>query len=430
MNFHLISLGCPKNLTDSEDFTAKLLAKGSKLVAAPQEADIIIINTCGFLSSSIKEAKARIKEALKLKAQGVVQKVAVTGCMVERLKEAVKKEFPEIDAVFSIAAQNDIDKIIEQGGEFLKPTQNVLHIPKYKMSLTLPHSAYLKIADGCNNRCAFCAIPSIRGKYRSKPIEEIVREARIMVESGVKEFSIVAQDTTYYGVDIYGKPELVKLLKTLLKIKNLRRLRVMYAYPRRVSEELCELLGGSEKIFKYLDMPLQHISDNILKKMDRSSSKAAVLKTLEMLRKASPAIALRTNFITGFPCETKEDFKELKRFVKNFEFDNVGVFEYFREKGTPAYAMKPQIPAALKKERALELLAVQSRVVDNINKKLIGKTIEVISDTPQAGRTYKDAPDIDGIVKFTRRVKAGEIFKGKVISAEGYQRTVEPVSDY
>jgi ribosomal protein S12 methylthiotransferase len=426
VNFYLISLGCPKNLTDSEDFTARMLAKGGKLVFTPQEADVIIINTCGFLASSIKEAKDNIKAALKLKQKGVVKKIAVTGCMVERFKNAVKDVFPGVDLVFSIAEQSRIEKLLPKTGRFIKPLPTTLATPQYKLSLTLPHSAYLKVADGCNNRCAYCAIPPIRGGYRSKPIEDVLREAALMAKNGVKEISLIAQDTTSYGQDLYGGPRLVPLLKKLLKNKDIQRLRLMYAYPHRVTKELAQLMAGTERIFHYLDIPLQHISANILQSMNRHCGPDDIKRVLAMLKNIVPDIAIRTNFIAGFPGETEEDFKELKAFVKEFEFDNVGVFEYFREPGTSAFDMPRQVPQAVKKARALELNQAQSRVVDKLNKKLIGRRVEVISDADMLGRTYKDAPDIDGKVIFTKPVQAGKIFKAKIIAAKGYQRTAEP----
>ncbi|MDR0734365.1 MAG: 30S ribosomal protein S12 methylthiotransferase RimO [Elusimicrobiota bacterium] len=425
MKFYLISLGCPKNLTDSEDFCARLAAKGHKMVFTPQGADIIIINTCGFLSSALKEARENIKTALELKQNGIVKKVAVTGCMVERLKDEVKKEFPALDLVFSVAQQQRIEEIINGRAQLITPIQNDLHIPRYKMTLTLPHTAYLKAADGCNNRCAYCAIPAIRGPYRSKPEEEVVAEARLMTQNGVKELSLIAQDTTSYGQDLYGKPRLERLLKKLVKIKDLQRIRIMYAYPHRVSRELADIMAAEEKIFPYLDIPLQHISDNILKAMNRRCGAGVIKKVLDMLKKTVPNIALRTNFITGFPGETQKDFNELKKFVKDYQFDNIGIFEYHRELGTPAYDMPGQIPAAVKKQRARELAQAQSRVVDKLNKALVGQTIEVISDTPSRGRTYKDAPDIDGALIFSRPVRAGRIFKAKIIKAKGYRRTAE-----
>ena len=426
MKFYLISLGCPKNLTNSEEFSARLLARGHKMVFSPQKADEIIINTCGFIASAVQEAKDEIRYALELKKKGIVKKVAVTGCLVERFKEQVAKEFPDIDTLFSIGAQAEIEKTLHTKGTLLEPLPSSLYLPEYKMSLTAPHTAYLKIADGCNNRCAYCTIPFIRGNYRSKPMEDIVREARLMTQNGVKEISLIAQDTTSYGIDLYGKVQFLELLEKLLKIRGLGRLRIMYAYPHRMTKEIARLMASTDKIFHYVDIPLQHIADPVLKRMNRHCDGAQIRRTLDMLKTEVPDISLRTNFIVGFPGETKKDFNELKKFVSEYEFDNMGVFEYFREKGTAAYEMK-QIPAAVKHERARELEEVQSRVIDKINKRLIGTTLEAIADGTDFGRTYKDAPDIDGKVTFTRPVKAGSIFKARVVAAQGYEREVEPV---
>ena len=422
MNFFLISLGCPKNLTDSEDFCARLLANGHNLVFNIKQADAVIINTCGFLSSSVKEAEENIKYALKLKKQNKIKKVFVTGCMVERLGKSVGEKFPDIDLTFSIKAQDNIENILTKKGTVLPKLTRTLHAPEYKMNLTLPHTAYLKIADGCNNRCSYCTIPFIRGIYRSKPLEDVLEEAKIMAKSGVKEISLIAQDTTSYGQDLYSKPELEKLLKKIVKIKGLERFRIMYAYPHRVTKELAKIIAGEEKIYPYLDLPLQHISAPILKAMNRHCGPEQIKEVLTMLRQTVKNIAIRTNFIVGFPGETEEQFEELKTFVKDFKFDNVAVFEYFRERGASSYNFKKQISADVKRRRALELEAVQSRIIDEINKKLIGKNIEIIADTPTLGRTYKDAPDIDGTVSFDKPVEPGKIFKAKIISAIGYQR--------
>ena len=400
---------------------------GHKMVFNLDEADSVIINTCAFLASSIKEAKDNIKAAIKLKEKGQIKKIIVTGCMVDRLKQAVKEEFPQIDTVLSIAEQSRMDKLIKKEGEFIKKIQTVLAPSPYKMTLTAPHSAYLKIADGCNNRCAYCAIPYIRGNYRSKTIEDVLEEAKLMAKSGVKEFSLIAQDTTSYGQDLYGKPQIEKLLKKLIKIKGLERIRIMYAYPHRVSKELAQIMAGEEKLYKYLDIPLQHISDNMLKAMRRHANAAQTKEVLEMIRQSVPDIAIRTNFIVGFPNETEEDFEQLNKFVADFKFDNVGIFEFFREQGTPAYDMKPQIKQAVKKQRADILAETQSRVIDGINKKLKGQVVEVISDGETFGRTYKDAPDIDGTVQFSEPVETGKIFKAKIIAAQGYRRIAKPV---
>lgn len=426
MKFFLISLGCPKNLTNSEEFSARLLAHGHQLVFTPQEADTVIINTCGFISSAVKEGTAEIRHALELKRQGVIKRVAVTGCMVDRYREQMAKDFPEADTVFSIAAQDHVEDLIGQDGLFLESLANALYIPEYKMTLTATHTAYLKIADGCNYRCAYCTIPFIRGAYRSKPMEQIVQEARLLTQNGVKEISLIAQDTTSYGVDLYKKPSLVTLLKKLLKIRGLGRLRIMYAYPNLVTQELADLMAGEEQIFHYLDIPLQHIADPVLKNMNRQCDGKKIKDTLDMLKKTVPDISLRTNFIVGFPQETQKDFNELKKFVREYEFDNMGVFEYFREKGTPAYEMK-QIPAAVKHQRARELEETQSRVIDKINKRLVGAEMEVIADGADFGRTYKDAPDIDGKVTFTKPVSPGCIFYGRVVAAQGYEREIEPL---
>lgn len=426
MKFFLISLGCPKNLTNSEEFSARLLAHGHQLVFTPQEADTVIINTCGFISSAVKEGTAEIRHALELKRQGVIKRVAVTGCMVDRYREQMAKDFPEADTVFSIAAQDHVEDLIGQDGLFLESLANALYIPEYKMTLTATHTAYLKIADGCNYRCAYCTIPFIRGAYRSKPMEQIVQEARLLTQNGVKEISLIAQDTTSYGIDLYKKPSLTDLLKKLLKIRGLGRLRIMYAYPNLVTQELADLMAGEEQIFHYLDIPLQHIADPVLKNMNRQCDGKKIKDTLNMLKKTVLDISLRTNFIVGFPQETQKDFNELKKFVREYEFDNMGVFEYFREKGTPAYEMK-QIPAAVKHQRARELEETQSRVIDKINKRLVGAEMEVIADGADFGRTYKDAPDIDGKVTFTKPVPPGCIFYGRVVAAQGYEREIEPL---
>lgn len=426
MKFFLISLGCPKNLTNSEEFSARLLAHGHQLVFTPQEADTVIINTCGFISSAVKEGTEEIRHALELKRQGVIKRVAVTGCMVDRYREQMAKDFPEADTVFSIAAQDHVEDLIGQDGLFLESLANALYIPEYKMTLTATHTAYLKIADGCNYRCAYCTIPFIRGAYRSKPMEQIVQEARLLTQNGVKEISLIAQDTTSYGIDLYKKPSLTDLLKKLLKIRGLGRLRIMYAYPNLVTQELADLMAGEEQIFHYLDIPLQHIADPVLKNMNRQCDGKKIKDTLDMLKKTVPDISLRTNFIVGFPQETQKDFNELKKFVREYEFDNMGVFEYFREKGTPAYEMK-QIPAAVKHQRARELEETQSRVIDKINKRLVGAKMEVIADGADFGRTYKDAPDIDGKVTFTKPVPPGCIFYGRVVAAQGYEREIEPL---
>lgn len=427
MKFSLISLGCPKNLTNSEEFTARLLAKGHEFQLDPDGADVLIINTCGFIASAVEEAENEIRAALALKKSGRIKKVAVTGCMVERFKEKILKDFPDIDVAFSISEQENIEETLQKKGAVLSPLPKSLYLPQYKMSLTAPHTAYLKIADGCNNRCAYCTIPFLRGAYRSKPIKEVLREADLMAQNGVKEISLIAQDTTSYGQDLYGKPQLVELLEKLLQNRRIKRLRIMYGYPHRVTPQLAQLMASTARIFHYVDIPLQHIADPVLKRMNRHCDGAQIRRTLDMLKKHVPDVSLRTNFIVGFPGETETDFRELLAFTHEYEFDNLGVFEYFREAGTAAYKLPDQVPPSLKQERRQRLEEVQSRVIDRLNKRLVGSTLEAIADGETFGRTYKDAPDIDGQVTFTRPVKVGSIFKATVVKADGYKRWLEPV---
>ncbi len=427
MKFSLISLGCPKNLTNSEEFSAQLIAKGHELLLSPQGADVLIINTCGFIASAVEEAENAIREALELKKQGLVKRVAVTGCLVERYKEKILKDFPETDLVFSIAGQEHIEDTLAHSGLLLAPLPQTLYLPEYKMSLTAPHTAYLKVADGCNNRCAYCTIPFLRGPYRSKPMEDILREADLMARHGAKEISLIAQDTTSYGQDLYGTPRLTQLMEKLLQNRRIKRLRIMYGYPHRVTAQLADLIASTPRIFHYIDIPLQHIADPVLKRMNRHCGGAQIRQTLDMLKKKVKDISLRTNFIVGFPGETEADFKELLQFVNDYEFDNMGVFEFFREEGTTAYNLPDQTPPEVKQERLLRLEEAQSRVIDRINKRLLGTTLEAIADGETFGRTYKDAPDIDGQVTFTGPVTPGRIFKAKVVKANGYKRTLQPL---
>lgn len=427
MKFSIISLGCPKNLTNSEEFTARLIGKGHELLLEPAGADVLIINTCGFIASAIEEAEDEIRYALELKEKGLIKKVAVTGCMVERYKEKILQDFPQLDLVFSISEQEKIEKTLQKSGLQISALPKTLHLPEYKMSLTAEHTAYLKVADGCNNRCAYCTIPFLRGPYRSKAMEDILREAELMADNGVKEISLIAQDTTSYGQDLYGTPQLVQLLRNLLQNRRIKRLRIMYAYPHRVTRELADLMASTPRIFHYLDIPLQHIADPVLQRMNRHCDAAQIRRTLDMLKKQIPDISLRTNFIVGFPGETEEDFRQLQQFVNDYEFDNMGVFEYFREPGTAAHDLADQIPPEVKRERRLRLEETQSRVIDRMNVRLQGQIVEAIADGPTFGRTYKDAPDIDGQVRFTRPIKTGSIFKARVVETDGYKRTLEPL---
>ncbi|OGR67489.1 MAG: ribosomal protein S12 methylthiotransferase RimO [Elusimicrobia bacterium GWC2_61_19] len=423
----IVSLGCPKNLSDAEVMAGELAAAGWQLTPDEEGADAALINTCAFLSSAVEESESEIRRLLALKARGKLSKVMVTGCLVEREKEKLAARFPGLDALVGIHALAKAAAAIEQGRNYILPAEGPLSSPRLKARLTAPHSAYLKVADGCDNRCAYCLIPSIRGPFRSKPVEELAEEARKLAESGAVEISLIAQDTTAYGTDLYGRPRLAWLLNTLLQIKSVKWWRLMYVYPERLHKEVIEVMRANKSIVRYLDMPLQHVSDRVLKRMNRVSSEKSIKTKIAELRRIMPDIAIRTNFIVGFPGETQEDFSRLLAFVKKTRFDNVGVFKYSREPGTPAAGFPGQVPEDVKEERAQALIAAQSAVVDVINSGLKGKKTEVLMDSPVFGRTYRDAPEIDGRVEVQvqpgqKKPKAGDLVKVKINSATGYLR--------
>jgi ribosomal protein S12 methylthiotransferase len=424
----------------------RLVAAGYELTDDETEADTVLINTCAFLNSAVKESEAEINRFISLKKNGRISKIAVTGCLVEREKDLLPNRFPQIDAFVGINALDRITSALNGKNRYILPATLPLNSPRLKARLTAPHTAYLKIADGCDNRCSYCAIPRIRGPFRSKPLEEVVEEAGNLTASGAREISLIAQDTTSYGMDRYGRPMLYKLLKALAVLPDLAWLRILYAYPEKLSLEILRLMRDERNICHYLDMPLQHISDNVLKKMNRRSTERYIRAKLASVKKLAPDIAFRTNFIVGFPGETEKDFEKLVAFVSETGFDNLGVFAYSREPGTPAAGYPGQVPEKVKIARMNELVSVQSRVVDKKNSALIGKTVKVIMDSPTFGRTYRDAPEIDGKVEVltgaarqTKKqsgkppvanrgvcpapaLKTGEFVKVKITGASGYLR--------
>lgn len=422
----IVSLGCPKNLSDAEVMAGELAAAGWELVPGEEGADAALVNTCAFLSSAVAESEGEIRRLLRLKARGKLSKVLVSGCLVEREKEGLLRRFPDLDALVGVNALADAARAVELGRSYILPATPHIDSPRLKARLTAQHSAYLKIADGCDNRCAYCLIPSIRGGFRSKPLESVVEEAQRLAASGALEISLIAQDTTSYGADLYGKPRLAELLRELVKIKSVRWWRLMYVYPERVTKELIAVMKAHKSVCRYLDMPLQHISDPVLKRMNRSSSARSIKAKIAELRRALPDIALRTNFIVGFPGETPADFKRLAAFVKTARFDNVGVFAYSKEPGTSAAGFPDQVPEAVKAERVDALVRAQSGVVDSINAGLRGKRLEILMDSPRFGRTYRDAPEIDGRVEVEEPpsgpLKPGSFVKAKIVSAAGYLR--------
>jgi ribosomal protein S12 methylthiotransferase len=419
----IVSLGCPKNLTDAEVMAGRLAAAGLELTADESEADIALVNTCAFLGSAVEESEREIRRFLALKKRGKISRIVVTGCLPERERGALLAKFPQIDAVAGIHALEQIGSAVLGGERRLLPPVGKLSAPEFKLRLTAPHSAYLKIADGCDNRCAYCTIPAIRGPFRSKPQPDVVREAEDLVRSGAVEISLIAQDTTFYGADLCGRPRLYDLLKKLVKVRGLKWLRLMYIYPDRLSSDILRLIRDEEKLCHYLDMPLQHISDRMLKAMHRRSSASSLRAKLDEIRRVVPDMALRTTFIAGFPGETEKDFRELRSFVAEAGFDNMAVFAYSREPGTRAADLPGQVAARVKAARVKELVSAQSRVVDKINRGLKGRTVEVLLDSPVSGRTCRDAPEIDGRVEIAGgRGKAGEFADVKITGAAGYVR--------
>ena len=422
----IVSLGCPKNLADAEVMAGELAAAGWTLTADEEGADAALINTCAFLGSAVEESEGEIRRLLKLKARGKLSKVLVAGCLVEREKEALMARFPGLDALVGINALSKAAEAVKLGKNYILPSEGLLASPRLKARLTAPHSAYLKIADGCDNRCAYCLIPSIRGGFRSKPVEAVAEEARNLAKSGAVEISLIAQDTTSYGMDLYGRPRLAWLLNTLLRIESVKWWRLMYAYPERLTPEVIEIMRSNKSMCRYVDLPLQHISDRVLKRMNRASTERSIKAKIAELRKAMPNIAIRTNFIVGFPGETQEDFNRLLSFVKKARFDNLGVFKYSREPGTTAAGFPGQVPEDVKEERAEALIGAQSGAIDVINAGLKGKNIEVLMDSPRFGRTYRDAPEIDGRVEVDadgkHTPKAGDLVKVRITEAAGYLR--------
>ncbi len=421
----MICLGCAKNQVDGEMIMAALRNGGFETVSDPAESDIAIINTCGFIDSAKKESIGEILELVDLKNDGVIEKIVVTGCLAERYKDEIRRDIPEVDAVLGIGANADIVNKFKElvGGEAVESFPD-----KYQMPLcgdrdlsTPNYYAYLKIAEGCDNNCTYCAIPMIRGKQRSRTIENIVEEAEGLVKNGVKELIVIAQDTSRYGIDIYGEFSLARLLKELSKIENLKWIRVLYCYPEAITEELIDVFASEDKVVKYLDLPLQHASGKVLKRMNRRGDREKLTALINKLRERIPGIVLRSTFIAGFPGETEEDFTELAEFVKDMEFDRMGCFAYSQEEGTPAARMKEQLDEETKEERARIIMESQMDIMDRINQRHIGKILEVMVDGFDEeqecyfGRSYMDAPDVDGFVYFNSE---NELNPGDFVTVE------------
>ena len=427
--FYLVALGCPKNLVDAEVLSGALLNNGATLSLDPERADLYIVNTCAFLPAARDEAAREIETALEWKARVPGRRVAVCGCLTEYDKNAgeYKKRFPEVDLWSPV---NDVERVAELLGGAAPNTGKPCYLnsdASPRMQLTLPHLAYLKIADGCDNHCTYCAIPKLRGALRTRPQASVVREAEMLVNSGVRELVLVAQDTTAFGMDRPGDGEsLCSLLRELEKLPGDFAIRLLYTHPAHYTDELIDFLASSRRVLPYLDIPLQHISDRVLKAMNRHVTRAEIKTLLAKLRAAIPGLILRTTFIVGFPGESEEEFRELCDFVRDVKFERLGVFPYAAEKGTPAAKMKGQVPAGVANERAALLMRRQIARMKRRNSKMIGETARVLVDAVDASgvavaRGVMDAPDIDNavLVRDGRRLRPGEWAEVRFVGTAG-----------
>lgn len=435
MNYKIgmISLGCPKNQVDAEHMLALMDAEGWEIVDYVDGCDAVIVNTCGFIDDAKKEAIENILDMVELKKEGVISKIIVTGCLAQRYKDEIVKEIPEVDAVIGIGANGDIIKTVEEvmsGVDTIEkyPPQCELPLEGQRI-LTTPHYwAYLKIGEGCSNRCTYCTIPSIRGNMRSRSMENVIDEAKQLAESGVKELILIAQDTTSYGLDLYGELKLPELLNELCKIDSIEWIRLLYCYPDRITDELIETMKNQEKVVNYIDLPLQHADDKILKAMNRRGDQTLIRNVISKLRTEIPDVVIRTTFIVGFPGEGEEEFETLAEFVNEIEFDRLGVFTFSPQEGTPAFDMEDQVDEDIKTRRGEVIMQDQYSIMEEKNNEKIGKTYRVVvedydgySDS-YTGRTYMDAPEIDGLVKFTshKDLDIGDFVDVEIFDVEDY----------
>ena len=408
----IVSLGCAKNQVDAEMLLFTLRGRGYTIVDDPAKADAVIVNTCGFIDSAKQESIDEIIELGNLKREGKIKAIIVTGCLAERYQDEITKQLYEIDAAVGIGANEQIADVVEQvlGGNGtleLFPDKLALPLEGGRVLSTPFYTAYLKIAEGCDNKCTFCAIPMIRGKFRSRKIENLIEEAKVLAADGVRELNIIAQDTTRYGEDLYGKPSLDKLLTELCKIDGLHWIRVLYCYPDSITDALIDVMAREEKIVNYIDLPLQHCNSEILRKMHRRGDRASLTALLNKMREKIPNVIFRSTFITGFPGETEEQFEELAEFAKEMNFQRLGCFAYSQEEGTPAAKMPDQLDDDVKQQRADIIMEHQQQVMAEYCESLLDTDIEVLVEGFDRlaecwyGRTYADAPEVDGCVFFT-----------------------------
>ena len=433
MNILFISLGCDKNLVDSEVMLGLLDAKGYQIVDDETQADIIVINTCCFVHDAREESIQTILEMAEYKTEGRLKALIVTGCLAQRYRQEIIEEIPEVDAVLGTTAYDKIVEAVEEAlaGAGHVELENVNALPLVdtkRLVTTGGHYAYMKIAEGCDKHCTYCIIPKLRGNYRSVPMERLIQEAKDLAEQGVKELILVAQETTLYGKDIYGEKSLHKLLRELCKVDGIRWIRILYCYPEEIDDNLIQVMKEEKKLCHYLDLPIQHANDEILKRMGRRTSKAQLEEIIGKLKREIPDITLRTTLITGFPGETEEQHEELKAFVDEMEFDRLGVFTYSPEEDTPAAEMPDQIPEEVKEDRQAEIMELQQEIAFAQAEDMIGEEVlvmiegKVADENAYVGRTYKDAPGVDGLIFINtdEELMSGDIARVKVTGAVEY----------
>jgi len=425
----LVTLGCPKNLTDSEVLAGGLRSAAVEFVDDPEEAEAIIINTCGFIDAAKQESIDAILSAVKLKQQGRCDQVFVTGCLSQRYGRELAAEIPEVDGFYG---NRDLRRIVRDLAHRLDLRTEILG---ERELLSPRHYAYLKISEGCEHPCTFCAIPGIRGPFQSRPMEDLLAEAERLAQMGVKELILIAQDTTQYGEDLYGDKRLVPLLDRLASIQGIEWIRILYTYPANFTDDLADLIAERPTICNYLDLPIQHISDRLLKRMARRADRAGIERIIDTLRSRVSEIALRTTLIVGFPGETEEDFVELVDFVEQVRFEHLGVFTYSREEGTPSYNFPDQVPEKVKRERWQVLTDLQNEIVEQRNASLVGRALRVLGDGLDEelgvalGRTCWDCPEIDGVVQLDKAVPAGNFCQIQVVEYVGRDLVGRVVED-
>ena len=443
MKILFISLGCDKNLTNSEEMLGLLTKSGHEIVDSEEEAEIIVINTCCFIHDAKEESIENILEMAEYKKAGTCKALIVTGCMAQRYQKEIIQEIPEVDAVLGTSSYRDILKAVEVAcaGRHFEEYRDINELPEdsgHPVLTTGGHYGYLKIAEGCDKHCTYCIIPSLRGRFRSVPEERLLAQAQYMAEQGVKELILVAQETTVYGTDIYGKKTLHLLLKKLCRIKGIRWIRLLYCYPEEIYDELIQVMKEEKKICHYLDLPIQHASDRILKRMGRRTTRAQLTEIIQKLRREIPDIVLRTTLITGFPGETEEDHQELMEFVDEMEFDRLGAFTYSPEEGTPAEKMENQVPEEIKEERRDEIMELQQEISLEKGNDRIGQELLVMIEGKVSGesayiaRTYGDAPKVDGylFVQTGELLMTGDFAKVRVTGALEYDLIGELTDEY